>query len=251
MASERRGTRLPAAESAQTDVVEWAVSTSPVAYPRAVAVMEERVARIRAGSARELVWLLEHPPLYTAGASARAEELLEPGRLPVYATGRGGRYTYHGPGQRIVYVMLDLNRRGRDVRAFVGALESWLIAALARLGVVGETRAGRIGIWVRDPRVEADTGEAKIAAIGLRLKRWVSLHGLALNVDPDLAHFTGIVPCGIADSRVTSLSRLGIATGMSEVDRALRASFEERFGPTYDVGPPALGSPLSADMPER
>jgi len=251
MTGERQGSGLPAAEPAQADIVEWAVSTVPVAYPQAVAFMEERVARIRSGSARELVWLLEHPPLYTAGSSARPEELLEPGRLPVYATGRGGRYTYHGPGQRIVYVMLDLNRRGRDVRAFVGGLESWLIAALGHLGVAGETRADRIGIWVRDPRAGTDTEEAKIAAIGLRLKRWVSLHGVALNVDPDLAHFAGIVPCGIADGRVTSLARLGIAAGMSEVDRALRASFEDRFGRTGDVRPPALCSSLSADIPKR
>jgi lipoyl(octanoyl) transferase len=231
-------------------MVDWWVSTAPVEYPQAVALMEERAERIRAGAERELVWLLEHPPLYTAGSSARPEELLEPGRLPVFPTGRGGRYTYHGPGQRIIYVMLDLNRRGRDVRAFVAALEAWLIEALGQLGVRGETRPVRIGIWVRDPR-GTGTGEAKVAALGIRLRRWVSLHGLALNVDPDLGHFAGIVPCGIADAAVTSLAELGIEVRMEEVDRTLKTVFENRFGPTADVAPPAFSSAQPSGAPKH
>ena len=205
--------------------VEWRRSDAPVPYPEAVALMEARVEAIRAGRAGELVWLLEHPPLYTAGTSARPEELLDP-RFPVYASGRGGRYTYHGPGQRVAYVMLDLRARGADVRRYVTALEAWLIATLARFGVEGERRDGRVGIWV-------DRGggrEEKIAAIGVRIRRWVSFHGVALNVDPDLSHFGGIVPCGIAQHGVTSLAALGIPVSMAEADMALRASFEEVFG---------------------
>jgi lipoyl(octanoyl) transferase len=216
-------------------VADWAVSPAPVDYLAAVALMERRAERIAAGAESELVWLLEHPPLYTAGTSARAEELLAPSRLPVFATGRGGRYTYHGPGQRIAYVMLDLNRRGRDVRAFVAALEGWLIDALAELGVRGGTRPGRIGIWIGRPG-----SEAKIAALGIRLRRWVSLHGIALNVDPELEHFSGIVPCGIADAGVTSLARLGVNARMEDVDKALRVAFERRFGPTRDAALPEL-----------
>ena len=192
-------------------------------YPAAVAFMEERVSAIRRGEAPETVWLLEHPPVYTAGTSAREEELLDP-RFPVYRTGRGGRFTYHGPGQRVAYVMLDLARRGRDVRGFVHRLEQWLIDALARFGVRGERREGRVGIWVESPK-----GEAKIAALGVRLRRWVSFHGVSLNVDPDLSHFSGIVPCGLARYPVTSLAELGVRVSMAEVDAVLRETFPRHF----------------------
>ncbi|HLI13271.1 MAG TPA: lipoyl(octanoyl) transferase LipB [Alphaproteobacteria bacterium] len=207
--------------------VEWQVEDGPVDYPAAVAAMERRVAAIRAGTAPELVWLLEHPPLYTAGTSARAADLLAPMRFPVYKTGRGGQFTYHGPGQRIAYVMLDLKRRGPDIRCYVNALEEWIIRTLGRFNIRGERRRGRVGIWV-------DRGggrEDKIAAIGVRVSRWVTLHGLALNVDPELEHFRGIVPCGIADANlgVTSLLALGIPVTMPEVDAALRATFGEVF----------------------
>ena len=205
--------------------IEWRVSETPVDYPAAVGEMERRVAAIRAGAAAELVWLLEHPPLYTAGTSARDEELIEPGRLPVHPTGRGGRYTYHGPGQRIAYVMLDLRRRGQDVRCYVHQLEDWVIRTLARFEVRGERRDGRVGIWV----VRPSGIEEKIAAIGVRVRRWVTYHGLALNVDPELEHYRGIVPCGIAAHGVTSLAELGIAAGMGEVDTALRRTFAEVF----------------------
>jgi len=210
--------------------VEWRISDSPVPYEAAVAEMERRIAAIRDGSAPELGWLLEHPPLYTAGTSARVEDLLDPNRLPVYRSGRGGQYTYHGPGQRIAYVMLDLNRFGRDVRCHVWRLEEWMIAALARFNVRGERRDGRIGIWVSAP----DGREDKIAAIGVRVRRWVSYHGVALNVDPDLDNFRGIVPCGIAPAAtghgVTSLAKLGITASMADVDIALRATFDDVFG---------------------
>ncbi len=176
-----------------TDPIEWRISDSPVPYPEAVRTMEERVAAIRAGTARELMWLLEHPPLYTAGTSARAGDLLQPDRFPVYASGRGGQYTYHGPGQRVAYVMLDLKRREPDLRRFVHDLEEWVIRTLAGFNVRGERRAGRIGIWVARPGGRED----KIAAIGVRVRHWVSYHGIAINLDPELAHFTGIVPCGI------------------------------------------------------
>jgi lipoyl(octanoyl) transferase len=210
---------------------EWTVSAQPIDYAAAVRAMELRADAVAAGRAPELVWLLEHPPLYTAGSSARAEELLDPHRFPVYETGRGGRFTYHGPGQRVVYAMLDVKRRCGDVRAFVAALEDWIIAVLAELGVAGETRAGRVGIWVRRP----DKGphvEDKIAAIGLRLRKWVSLHGMSLNVDPDLSHYAGIVPCGVEDHGVTSLADLGVAASMEAVDNVLRRQFERCFGPT-------------------
>jgi lipoyl(octanoyl) transferase len=187
--------------------------------------MESRVAAIRGGAASELVWLLGHPPLYTAGTSARPEDLLEPGRLPVYRAGRGGRYTYHGPGQRVVYVMLDLARRGEDVRCYVHRLEEWGIRTLARFGVAGERRAGRVGIWVG-----SGASEAKIGAIGVRVRRWVTYHGMAINVDPELEHFRGIVPCGIAGHGVTSLAALGIGTTMAEFDAALRETFAGVFG---------------------
>ena len=212
----------------QPDGIEWRVSETPVEYAAAVEEMEGRVAAIRAGTAAELVWLLEHPPLYTAGTSARDEELIEPGRLPVHPTGRGGRYTYHGPGQRIAYVMLDLARRGRDVRCHVHRLEEWMIRTLARFVVQGERRDGRIGVWVARP----GGGEDKIAAIGVRVRRWVSYHGVALNVDPELAHYRGIIPCGIAEHGVTSLAALGVGPTMAEVDDALHATFREVFEAT-------------------
>ena len=205
--------------------IEWRVSETPVDYSAAVAEMEQRVAAIRAGTAAELAWLLEHPPLYTAGTSARAEELIEPGRLPVYRSGRGGRYTYHGPGQRIVYLMLDLRRRGQDVRCYVHQLEEWIIQVLARFGVNGERRAGRVGIWV----VQPSGSEEKIAAIGVRVRQWVTYHGVALNIDPELENYRGIVPCGIADYGVTSLAELGIRATTQEVDAALKSALAEVF----------------------
>jgi lipoyl(octanoyl) transferase len=211
--------------------VELYVSDEPVPYEDALAAMEARVAAIQAGRSAELVWLLEHPPLYTAGTSARDEELVEPARFPVHRIGRGGRYTYHGPGQRVGYVMLDARRRTGDVRAFVRTLEGWIIDALAAFNVEGETRPDRVGVWVRRPD-KAPGAEDKIAAIGIRLKRWISLHGVSLNVEPDLAHFAGIVPCGIAeaDYGVTSLADLGRVVSMPEVDMALAAAFERRLG---------------------
>jgi lipoyl(octanoyl) transferase len=202
--------------------VEWLVSRAPVPYEAAVEAMEARVAAILEGRTPEAVWLLEHPPLYTAGTSAAPEELLEPLRFPVLRTGRGGRFTYHGPGQRVAYVMLDLSRRGCDVRAFVHALEDWLIAALTKLGIEGARRDAQIGVFV---------GDAKIASIGIRLRHWVSFHGVSLNVDPDLTHFAGIVPCGVK-APVTSLAALGIDADMGKVDQALRTAFEEIFAAT-------------------
>jgi lipoyl(octanoyl) transferase len=212
--------------------VDWRIDDAPVPYPAAVAAMDERVAAIRAGRARELVWLLEHPPLYTAGTSARLQDLVAPDRFPVFQTGRGGQFTYHGPGQRVAYVMLDLARRGGDVRRFVCDLEAWIIAALARFNVKGERRTGRVGIWIDRSREKGPEREDKIAAIGVRVRHWVTLHGVALNVDPDLGHFAGIVPCGIADPRygVTSLADLGIHAAMAEADAALKATFAEAFG---------------------
>jgi lipoyl(octanoyl) transferase len=214
--------------------IEWAFSRAPVDYTDAVRAMQERAAAIAGGEASELVWLLQHPAIYTAGTSARDEELLAPGRFPVFRTGRGGRLTYHGPGQRIAYVMLDVKARGGDVRAFVGKLEDWLIGTLADLGVIGETRPDRVGVWVRRPERGRDQ-EDKIAAIGLRLSKWVSLHGISLNVCPELAHYDGIVPCGIAGHGVTSLADLGTGHAMEVVDNALRRHFERRFGPTVAV----------------
>jgi lipoyl(octanoyl) transferase len=207
-----------------TGAIEWRTSTVPVDYPGAVAAMEDRVEAIRAGAAPELVWLVEHPPLYTAGTSARDEELLDPHHLPAYRTGRGGRWTYHGPGQRIAYVMLDLYRRRLDVHCFVHQLEEWGIATFARFGVAGERRAGRVGIWV-----EGAAGDAKIAAIGVRVRRGVTYHGIALNIDPDLEHYRGIVPCGLAEYDVTSLAALGVRATRAAVDAALEASFATAF----------------------
>jgi lipoyl(octanoyl) transferase len=206
--------------------VEWRISDGLVPYPEALAFMEQRVAAIRDEGAAELVWLLEHPSLYTAGTSARAPDLLAPNRFPVYQAGRGGQFTYHGPGQRVAYVMLDLKRRKPDLRDYVWRLEEWVIRALGQFGVRGERRAGRIGIWV----TTASGQEAKIAAIGVRIRRWVSFHGVAINLDPELDHFSGIVPCGIRGFDVTSLLDLGLTPGMAELDGALIDAFDEVFG---------------------
>jgi lipoyl(octanoyl) transferase len=212
--------------------VEWRVSAGLMTYETALAVMDARAAAIADGTAAELVWLIEHPPLYTAGTSARPEELIE-ARFPVHPTGRGGQFTYHGPGQRVAYLMLDLKRRGPDVRRFVATLEEWIIRTLATFDIAGERREDRIGVWVRRPEKGADR-EDKIAAIGIRIKRWVTLHGIALNVDCDLSHYAGIVPCGVAEPRygVTSLADLGVRVTMTEVDAALQRAFEGLFGPT-------------------
>ena len=219
----------------------WAVSTGPVDYLAAVEAMEARALAIAEGEAGELVWLLEHPSLYSAGVSARATDLLSPDRFPVFRSGRGGQFTYHGPGQRVAYVMLDLRARGRDPRAFVAALEAWIIAALASLGAIGETRCGRVGVWVAGPG-----REDKIAAIGVKLRRWVSFHGVSLNVAPDLTHFDGIVPCGIREHGVTSLKDLGLDWAMTSADLALRRAFNPVFGPTIVAAPPVppTGAPV-------
>ncbi len=220
--------------------VRWRISDSLVPYEQAVAEMEAEVAAIADGRADELVWLLEHPPLYTAGTSADASDLIEPDRFPVYATGRGGEYTYHGPGQRVAYVMLDLKRRRQDVRAYVAALEELVIRTLDMMNVKGERREDRVGVWVRRPEkpplADGSMAEDKIAALGIRLRRWVSFHGLSLNVDPDLSHFSGIVPCGISAYGVTSLVDLGLPVMMADVDMRLREAFEDIFGPTVNEG---------------
>jgi len=208
-----------------SEEIEWLLSSHPVPYPQAVAAMETRVKAMIDGQAQELIWLLEHPPLYTAGTSARAEELLPSASFPVYHSGRGGRYTYHGPGQRVVYVMLDVRARGGDVHGFVHALEEWILRALSRLGVAGVRRAGRVGIWI----LREDGREEKIAAIGLRLRRWISFHGIAINVTPNLDHFSGIMPCGLAGWGVTSLAALGCSATLAHVDQALRDSFADVF----------------------
>ena len=214
--------------------MQWLISDAPVAYPQALAAMEARVAAIRSGDAGELVWLLEHPALYTAGTSANPADLLDPLRFPVFEARRGGQYTYHGPGQRVAYAMLDLTRRGRDVRRFVHGLEDWVIAALARFGVRGVRRSGRVGVWVARPERPPGPGgapaEDKIAAIGVRIRHWVSFHGVSINVDPDLSHYKGIVPCGIGDHGVTSLADLGVIASMADMDIALRAAFDETIG---------------------
>ncbi|HZP99011.1 MAG TPA: lipoyl(octanoyl) transferase LipB [Reyranella sp.] len=204
---------------------EWRISEAPVPYEEALAAMDERVALIRAGQAPELVWLLEHPPLYTAGTSAKPQDLLEPLRFPVHRAGRGGQYTYHGPGQRVAYVMLDLRARRQDVRRFVADLEEWIIRTLARFNVRGERREGRIGVWVARPG-----REDKIAALGVRIRHWVSLHGISINVEPDLSHYAGIVPCGISQHGVTSLVELGLPVTMTDLDMALSETFDEVFG---------------------
>ena len=214
-------------------MVEWRISEDPVPYDEALAFMEARVAQISAGEASEMIWLLEHPPLYTAGTSARREDLVDPDRFPVFEAGRGGQYTYHGPGQRVAYVMLDLNKRGRDVRCFVRQLEAWVIAALAEFNVKGELRDGRVGVWVSRPdkprAVDGSIREDKIAAIGVKLRRWVSFHGISINLEPELSHFDGIVPCGIREHGVTSLVDLGIPATMPDLDVALRATFAHSF----------------------
>jgi lipoyl(octanoyl) transferase len=227
------------AQASGGDNVEWRISDRPIPYPEAVAGMEARVAEIAAQQAPELVWLLEHPPLYTSGTSGKAGDLLDP-RFPVFETGRGGQLTYHGPGQRVAYVMLDLKRRRPDVRAFVAGLEEWIIRTLAAFNVRGERREDRVGVWVARP----DKGpghEDKIAAIGVRLRRWVSFHGIAINVEPELSHFSAIVPCGVADVRygVTSLVDLGLPVTMEDVDVALRQAFGDVFGPTRALLPEA------------
>ncbi|GLU27119.1 lipoyl(octanoyl) transferase LipB [Brucella sp. NBRC 12950] len=215
--------------------VDWLISDGLTDYDEALAFMEARVAAIREGAANELVWLVEHPSLYTAGTSAQSADLLTPDRFPVFNTGRGGEYTYHGPGQRVAYVMLDLKRRREDVRAFVTALEQWIVETLAQFNVKGERRADRVGVWVVRPEkpLLASGGmcEDKIAAIGIRLRRWVSFHGIAINVEPELEHFGGIVPCGITDYGVTSLVDLGLPVTMGDVDVALGTAFENVFGP--------------------
>lgn len=253
---------------ADAQAVEWVVAPGQIPYEAAVAAMEARVAAIAAGEAPERVWLLEHPPLYTAGVSAKDGDLLQPDRFPVHRTGRGGQFTYHGPGQRVAYVMLDLNARGKDVRGFVRGLEAWLIATLDTFGIAAGVREGRVGVWVERPLVRASPGrrmtmgpvpdsrqgaasgmtndmwsrEDKIAAIGVKVRKWVSFHGISLNIDPDLDHFGGIVPCGIAEHGVTSLLDLGLTTSMAEADAALRTAFENIFGPVAIVTPGEGGS---------
>jgi lipoyl(octanoyl) transferase len=227
---------LPAPD---TSAAEWRVEPGLTQYQHALAFMEARADAIRKGEAPEMVWLVEHPPLYTAGTSARAEDLVEPDRFPVFAAGRGGEYTYHGPGQRVAYVMLDLKRRREDVRAFVAALEEWIIRTLGRFNVKGERREDRVGVWVvrpdRPAMPDGSPAEDKIAAIGIRLRRWVSFHGISINVEPDLRHFSGIVPCGVADHGVTSLVDLGLPVTMADLDVALKAAFAEVFGQAEDI----------------
>ena len=224
----------------RTDAVPvgWAVSKGLVDYPEAMAAMEARAEAIADGRAGELIWLLEHPPLYTAGVSSQAGDLLQPDRFPVHQSGRGGQYTYHGPGQRVAYAMLDLRARDRDVRRFVQALETWIIGALDAFNVRGEIREGRVGVWVERKAPGFPVREDKIAAIGVRLRRWVSFHGVSINVEPDLSHFSGIVPCGITGHGVTSLIDLGLPVTMDEVDEALRASFGAVFGPVTEEAAP-------------
>lgn len=232
MVNERNDLPIGLPAAAGQTPVEWRISDRPVAYETALRTMDERVAAIASGEAPELVWLLEHPPLYTAGTSARAEDVLNT-RFPVYDAGRGGQLTYHGPGQRVAYVMLNLRHRGPDVRRFVATLEEWLIGTLDAFNIRGERREDRIGVWVRRPDKGAGY-EDKIAALGIRVRQWVTLHGISLNVDPDLSHFGGIVPCGISEQRygVTSFADLGLTASMDDVDLALRQRFEPLFGPT-------------------
>ena len=231
------GTKLHRADGAPA---EWIISAGQVPYPLALEAMRSRAAAVAAGVAPEAVWLVEHPPLYTAGTSAVSADLLAP-RFPVYDAGRGGQYTYHGPGQRVAYVMLDLTQRGRDIRCLVSGLEGWVIDTLAAHNITGERREGRVGVWVARP----DKGhgrEDKIAAIGVRVSKWVTFHGISLNIDPDLSHYDGIVPCGITDQGVTSFEDLGHLVSMAEVDSVLRSAFEARFGPTRPASDEALVS---------
>jgi lipoyl(octanoyl) transferase len=227
--------RPPTFQRIDAGAAGWAVSSGCIGYEAAVAAMERRAEAIAEGRASELVWLLEHPPLYTAGVSAKAADLLQPDRFPVFKSSRGGQFTYHGPGQRVAYVMLDLSARRKDVRAFVAALEAWIIDALVAFNVEGQMRPGRVGVWVEHG---APKREDKVAAIGVRLRRWVSFHGVSLNVEPDLEHFAGIVPCGVTEHGVTSLVGLGLPVSMAEADAALKASFERVFGPTEAAPPP-------------
>ncbi|MEL6609158.1 MAG: lipoyl(octanoyl) transferase LipB [Pseudomonadota bacterium] len=216
-------------------MVEWRISDGLTDYDTALAEMEARAAAIRASTADELIWLLEHPPLYTAGTSARAEDLRDPDRFPVHEVSRGGQYTYHGPGQRIIYTMIDVAARGRDVRAFVETLEGWVIDTLGEFGLTGHIRPGRVGVWIerpdKPPLPDGTMREDKIAAIGIRLRKWVSFHGISINVEPDLGHFDGIVPCGIADHGVTSLVDLGLPVTMDDLDVALRQTSKRHFPP--------------------
>jgi lipoyl(octanoyl) transferase len=220
--------------------VDWRISDGLVPYADALTHMETRAAAIAAGEAPEQVWLLEHPPLYTAGTSTNPDDLLTPDRFPVFETGRGGQYTYHGPGQRVAYAMLNLKTRGEDVRAFVAGLEQWIIGTLARFHIKGETRNDRVGVWVERPekpaQINGQPTEDKIAAIGVRVRRWVTFHGISINLNPDLEHFSGIVPCGIQQHGVTSFEDLGLTASMPDLDMALRAEFESVFGPTTDKG---------------
>mgnify|MGYP001584213262 CR=1 FL=1 len=210
----------------QTDTqIEWKIGSNLIDYEEALSFMEERVAEIHLGTAKELVWFVEHPPLYTSGTSSKESDLLAPKRFPVYYAGRGGQYTYHGPGQRVVYVMLDLNKRGRDVRKFVADLERWIIESLAEFNVIGETRNGRVGVWVQ----RQGDREDKIAAIGVRVRKWVTFHGICINVEPDLSHYTGIVPCGISDHGVTSLVDLGLPVNMDDLDATLKKTWDKIF----------------------
>lgn len=211
--------------------VQWYISDNQVPYPQALEIMKARARAISDNQAEELIWLLEHPPLYTAGTSAKDTDLLIPNKFPVYDAGRGGQYTYHGPGQRVAYVMLDLRKRGRDIRKLVQGLEGWVIDTLAAHNIKGERRKGRIGVWVRRPERGPDS-EDKIAAIGVRVSRWVSLHGISLNIAPDLDHYDGIIPCGISDQGITSFEDLGQIVSMQEVDTSLKQAFEQHFGPT-------------------
>jgi lipoyl(octanoyl) transferase len=226
----------------QDTVIEWAVSSAPIGYEEAVAFMEARAMAIAEGQAPQLVWLLEHPALYTAGTSAKLHDLKDDSRFPIFKSGRGGQYTYHGPGQRVVYLMLDLRLRGRDIRAFVQEVEAWVIEALASFNVKGEVRCDRVGVWVDRTQSGGPIREDKIAAVGLRIRKWVSFHGISLNVEPDLSHFDGIVPCGItgAGFGVTSLVDIGLPVTLDEADEALRVSFQARFGKTIPVGAPSF-----------
>ena len=258
MVNERKTLIVGLPAPAGSAPAEWRVSDSPISYEEAVAAMEARVAAIAAGAAPELIWLIEHPPLYTSGTSAKPADVID-ARFPVYESGRGGQLTYHGPGQRVAYVMIDLKRRTPDVRGFVVTLEEWIIRTLASFNIVGERRDERIGVWVRRP----DKGEGyedKIAAIGIRVKQWVTLHGMAFNVAPDLSHFSGIIPCGVSENRygVTSLRDLGIPASMTDVDKILRHEFEKLFGQTVDqtvgntenLSPPARAA-RSVSLPSR
>ncbi len=240
MLSQALSSAVPKLVRADGRAVEWAVSDGRVGYEAAVAAMEARAAAIAAGEAAELVWLLEHPPLYTAGVSSKDGDLLDATRFPVHRTGRGGQFTYHGPGQRVAYVMLDLTARGKDVRALVRGLEQWIIGALGEFGVPADVREGRVGVWV-ERKGPGWSREDKIAAIGVKVRKWVSFHGISLNVEPDLGHFGGIVPCGIAEHGVTSLVDLGVPATMDEADAALKTSFGRVFGATTAGVPPVQG----------